>query len=48
MNNSWFGQLDEKRMMHEWRNVNLDTFAREWPDAWIGIDSDVAPSQATF
>jgi hypothetical protein len=33
MNNSWFGQLDEKCMMHEWRNVNLDTFAREWPDA---------------
>lgn len=48
MNNSWFGQLDEKRMMHEWRNVNLDTFAREWPDAWIGIDADVAPSQEIF
>ncbi|KAL7548601.1 hypothetical protein ACHAWF_011873 [Thalassiosira exigua] len=48
MKDSWFGQLKEKRMMHEWHNVNLDTYAKEWPDAWIGIDADVAPSQDVF
>ena len=48
MKESFFGQLDRKEMMHEWYNVNQDTYAREWPDAWIGIDADVAPSQDIF
>ncbi|KAL7535423.1 hypothetical protein ACHAXR_009712 [Thalassiosira sp. AJA248-18] len=48
MKDSWFGQLSEKRFMHEWHNVNLDTYAKEWPDAWAGIDADVAPSQDIF
>lgn len=48
MRNSYFGQSEQKFMMHEWRNVNLDTYAREWPDAWIGIDADVAPSHDIF
>lgn len=34
--------------MHEWSNVNLDTYAKEWPDAWIGIDSDKDPSKDKF
>jgi hypothetical protein len=25
--------------------VNLDTYAKEWPDGWNGIDADVAPSK---
>jgi len=45
MKDSWFGQLKEKNMMHEFHNVNLDTYAKEWPDAWMGIDADIAPSQ---
>eukprot|EP00578_Thalassiosira_sp_NH16_P001179 CAMPEP_0181129138 /NCGR_PEP_ID=MMETSP1071-20121207/29161_1 /TAXON_ID=35127 /ORGANISM="Thalassiosira sp., Strain NH16" /LENGTH=1337 /DNA_ID=CAMNT_0023215103 /DNA_START=9 /DNA_END=4023 /DNA_ORIENTATION=- len=48
MKNSWFGQYKERRMMHEWRNVNLDTYAREWPDAWMGIDADVPPAEDVF
>lgn len=48
MKDSWFGQLEQKTMMHEFHNVNLDTYAKEWPDAWIGIDADVAPSQDVF
>ena len=49
MKNSYFGQLEQKHLMHEkWHNVNIDTFAKEWPDAWIGIDADVAPSQDVF
>lgn len=45
MTDSYFGQLKEKLMMHEWHNVNLDTYAKEWPDAWMGIDADTTPSQ---
>ena len=48
MKDSYFGQLEQKLMMHEWHNVNLDTYAKEWPDAWAGIDSDFAPSQEVF
>jgi len=48
MKNSWFGQAEQNKMMHEWHNVNLDTYAKEWPDAWMGIDADVAPSQDIF
>lgn len=48
MKSSWFGQHKERRMMHEWHNVNLDTYAKEWPDAWQGIDADVAPSEDIF
>ncbi len=25
--------------------MNLDTYAKEWPDAWIAIDTDVTPSK---
>ncbi|KAL3788358.1 hypothetical protein HJC23_009164 [Cyclotella cryptica] len=48
MNNSWYGDLEHKTIMHEWSNVNLDTYAKEWPDAWIGIDSDVKPAKDKF
>ena len=48
MKQSYFGQLEQKKMMHEWHNVNVDTFAKEWPDAWIGIDADVSPSIDIF
>ena len=41
---SFYGSQKEKLMHHTWRNVNLDTYAKEWPDAWNGIDADVAPS----
>lgn len=49
MKDSWFGQPDKKEMMHEFNDehskyhVNLDTYAKEWPDAWIGIDADISP-----
>ena len=36
MMNSWYGSPEQKYIMHEWENVNLDTYAKEWPDAWIG------------
>jgi hypothetical protein len=48
MKNSWYGDLEHKSIMHEWDNVNLDTYAKEWPDAWIGIDSDKQPSKDKF
>jgi hypothetical protein len=48
MKNSWYGDLEHKTIMHEWDNVNLDTYAKEWPDAWIGIDSDTHPSKDIF
>lgn len=48
MKKSWFGQPEKETMMHEWHNVNLDTYAKEWPDAWMGIDADVAPSEDVF
>ncbi|KAL7499728.1 hypothetical protein ACHAWT_007372 [Skeletonema menzelii] len=35
----------DKFKHHQWANVNLDTYAKEWPDAWNGIDADVAPSK---
>eukprot|EP00956_Cyclotella_meneghiniana_P004207 scaffold5177_cov73-Cyclotella_meneghiniana.AAC.2 len=48
MMNSFYGDLEHKRIMHEWNNVNLDTYAKEWPDAWIGIDGDKHPSKDMF
>lgn len=48
MMDSYYGDLEHKTIMHEWSNVNLDTYAKEWPDAWIGIDSDKPPSKDKF
>lgn len=48
MKRSWYTSLDRKFMMQEWDNVNMDTYAKEWPDAWVGINADVAPSRDIF
>ncbi len=42
---SFYGRTADYLKHHEWSNVNLDTYAKEWPDAWNGIDADVAPSK---
>jgi len=48
MKDSWYGEASKKDMMQEWNNVNKDTYAKEWPDAWIGIDTEVAPRRDFF
>lgn len=42
---SFYGSRGDRLKHHVWSNVNLDTYAKEWPDAWIAIDTDVAPSK---
>jgi hypothetical protein len=45
---SFYGSREEKLKHHDWDNVNRDTFAKEWPDAWIGIDADSLPSHDIY
>ena len=45
---SFYGSAGEKLKHHDWDNVNRDTYAKEWPDGWIGIDADVEPSRDIF
>lgn len=45
---SFYGSAEYKLKHHDWDNVNRDTYAREWPDGWIGIDADVEPSHDVF
>jgi len=45
---SFYGSAEYKLKHHDWANVNRDTYAREWPDGWIGIDADVEPSHDVF
>lgn len=45
---SFYGSEEYKLKHHDWVNVNRDTYAREWPDGWIGIDADVEPSRDVF
>ena len=42
---SFYGDRGVRLKHHIWKNVNLDTYAKEWPDAWNGVDTDVAPSK---
>ncbi|KAK1748218.1 GDP-fucose protein O-fucosyltransferase family protein [Skeletonema marinoi] len=47
---SFYGSMGDRFKHHIWpaaniHSTNLDTYAKEWPDAWNGIDADVAPSK---
>jgi len=48
MNDTWYSWLPRKDKMHSWERVDGFAYAYEWPDGWIGIDADVAPSRNVF
>jgi len=45
MMDSWYSYLEKKEAVHEWKLVDEGRFAFEWPDCWIGIDTDSWPSR---
>lgn len=48
MMDSWYSWLPRKEKTHEWEDMDHYAFSYEWPDGWIGIDADVAPSKEIF
>ena len=48
MKDSWYSFLKKKTAVHEWNIITHSAYAFEWPDGWVGIDSDVAPSHDKF
>lgn len=48
MENTWYSWLDRKDAMHKWQTPTIFQYGNEWPDAWIGIDADVAPEKDIF
>jgi hypothetical protein len=49
MNDSYYGYLPKKDVMHEFRDhYSGTTFSYEWPLGWIGIDGDTEPSRDKY
>jgi len=42
---SFYSTPDRKLNTHKWQNHSKILTAREWPEAWIGIDGDAAETQ---
>ena len=40
LKDSWYGWLPRKDAMHEWKYIEGNIPAREWPLGWTGIDGD--------
>lgn len=48
MMDSWYSWLPRKDALHKWEEMDHFAYAFEWPDCWIGIDSDTWPSHDEF
>uniref|UniRef100_A0A7S3DMJ3 Uncharacterized protein n=1 Tax=Entomoneis paludosa TaxID=265537 RepID=A0A7S3DMJ3_9STRA len=48
MKDSWYSFLPKKTAVHEWEIVKHSAYAFEWPDGWVGIDSDTFPERDKF
>ena len=48
MKESFYGTMDKKTILHAWGNVPGNTWSKEWPAGWVGIDGDEYPSKEVF
>mmetsp|Transcript_38921 Transcript_38921/g.44490 ORF Transcript_38921/g.44490 Transcript_38921/m.44490 type:complete len:1187 (+) Transcript_38921:96-3656(+) len=48
MKDSYYSFLDKKTRLHTWENMNSSAYAFEWPDGWIGIDTNIRPEKTDF